>query len=145
MGDIFQGVKDHVSDEQFTYFLQAVDSLDGPVDCEANTDCTSCTAVDNAGLCGWFAESQDTNDNPFGGFSNAGTASGTCKFVDRSVSVAAATDDAVATDDAATNSFQLETCSTQCRVQPGGGGGWNGGWNRGTNGGNSFRGAGGGK
>merc|ERR1712224_934216 len=58
--------------------------------------------VANAGLCGWFAESQRNNNNPFGGYVTK--SKGTCKFVDRSMNAEQNTD-----------SYKLTTCSTQCK------------------------------
>merc|ERR1711939_1031150 len=99
---------DQLSDSDFVGFLALVNKLDGPVACEKFTDCGSCTATDNAGLCGWFPESQDDDTNPFGGFQSK--SGGTCKFVDRS-------NNGAEDDDAATDSFQLTTCSTQCAIK----------------------------
>merc|ERR1712224_399564 len=112
--DIFQGVKDQLNDSDFAGFLTLVGKLDGPVMCEDSGDCTSCTAVGNAGLCGWFAESQNANNNPFGGY--ATKSAGTCKFVDRSDNGA---EDQPEEDDAAdaADTFQLTTCSTQCTIK----------------------------
>merc|ERR1711881_815082 len=65
---IFQGVRNHLSASDFGVFLDMVNKIKGPVNCGKNKDCGKCTAVGNAGLCGWFKESQSNNNNPFGGF-----------------------------------------------------------------------------
>merc|ERR1711934_1082483 len=84
--DIFQGVRDHLSTSDFGSFLDMVNKIKGPVNCGKNKDCGHCTAVANAGLCGWFKQSQRQSANPFGGY---GKSKGTCKFVDRSHKTAA--------------------------------------------------------
>merc|ERR1712159_248244 len=104
--DIFQGVRDHLSASDFGTFLDFVNKLKGPVNCGKASDCGKCTAVENAGLCGWFAESQSKQDNPFGGYISTKT-KGTCKFVDRSMGGGKNTD-----------AFKLTTCSTQCKKKP---------------------------
>ena len=91
--DIFQGVRDHLTISDFGSFLDMVNKLDGPVDCDGYDDCDTCTAVDNAGLCGWFASSTSST---FGGYVQN---KGTCKFVDRSQH----------------GSKDVLTCSTQCK------------------------------
>jgi len=101
--DIFQGVRDHLSASDFGAALDLVNKLKGPVNCGKATDCGKCTAVANAGLCGWFAESQKQSSNPFGGYISKKT-KGTCKFVDRSMSEGRDTD-----------AYKLTTCSTQCK------------------------------
>merc|ERR1712159_207510 len=101
--DIFQGVRDHLTASQFGTFLDFVNKLKGPVNCGKNTDCGKCTAVANAGLCGWFAESQKQSSNPFGGYISK-KSKGTCKFVDRSMGEGRNTD-----------SYKLTTCSNQCK------------------------------
>merc|ERR1711934_120625 len=122
--DIFQGVRNHLSKSDFGVFLDAVNRLKGPINCSKNHDCGKCTDVKNAGLCGWFAESQHNYNNPFGGY-QAKKSKGTCKFVDRSNSAEQNKD-----------SYRLATCSTQCKQhggnqhggnQHGGRGGQNGG------------------
>merc|ERR1712037_1038377 len=100
--DIFQGVRNHLSKSDFGVFLDAVNRLKGPINCSKNHDCGKCTDVKNAGLCGWFAESQHNYNNPFGGY-QAKKSKGTCKFVDRSMSAEQNKD-----------SYRLATCSTQC-------------------------------
>merc|ERR1712187_602558 len=104
--DIFQGVRDHLSQSDFGTFLDMVNKLKGPVNCSVNKDCGKCTDVKNAGLCGWFAESQHNYNNPFGGYVQK--SKGTCKFVDRSNSAEQNQD-----------SFRLKTCSTQCKSKGG--------------------------
>ena len=99
--DIFQGVREHLSTSDFGTFLDFVNKLKGPVNCGKANDCGKCTAVENAGLCGWFAESQKQSSNPFGGYIST-KSKGTCKFVDRSTGK----------DD---SSYKLTTCSTQCK------------------------------
>ena len=94
--DIFQGVRDHLTASDFGSFLDMVNKIEGPVDCGRNNDCGKCTAVANAGLCGWFATS---TSSAFGGYLQY---KGTCKFVDRS-------------DSAEQNSKDVLTCSTQCK------------------------------
>merc|ERR1712048_1090368 len=101
--DIFQGVRDHLTTSNFGTFLDFVNKLKGPVNCGKNTDCGKCTAVGNAGLCGWFAESQKQSSNPFGGYISK-KSKGTCKFVDRSMGEGRNTD-----------AYKLTTCSTQCK------------------------------
>merc|ERR1712037_279597 len=96
--DIFQGVRDHLSASDFGSFLDMVNKIKGPVNCGKNKDCGHCTAVANAGLCGWFKQSQRQSANPFGGY---GKSKGTCKFVDRSHKTAA-------------GEKKLTTCSAQC-------------------------------
>jgi len=96
--DIFQGVRDHLSTSDFGSFLDMVNKIKGPVNCGKNKDCGHCTAVANAGLCGWFKQSQRQSANPFGGY---GKSKGTCKFVDRSHKTAA-------------GEKKLTTCSAQC-------------------------------
>merc|ERR1712046_378110 len=103
--DIFQGVRDHLSQSDFGTFLDMVNKLKGPVKCGKNNDCGKCTAVANAGLCGWFKESQHQNNNPFGGY--VSKSKGTCKFVDRSVSSSNNQD-----------SYKLTTCGNQCQKKP---------------------------
>merc|ERR1712032_761893 len=78
---IFQGVRDHLSTSNFGSFLDMVNKIKGPVNCGKNKDCGRCTAVANAGLCGWFKESRRQNNNPFGGYMSK--SKGICKFVDR--------------------------------------------------------------
>merc|ERR1739845_273697 len=68
-------------------------------------DCGKCTAVENAGLCGWVAESQKQSSNPFGGYISK-KSKGTCKFVDRSMGAGRNTD-----------AYKLTTCSNQCKKQ----------------------------
>jgi len=101
--DIFQGVRDHLSSSNFGSFMDLVNKLKGPVNCNASKDCGKCTDVKNAGLCGWFAESKGNNNNPFGGY-QAKTSKGTCKFVDRSMSAEQNKD-----------AYRLSTCSSQCK------------------------------
>jgi len=101
--DIFQGVREHLSASDFGTFLDFVNKLKGPVNCGKANDCGKCTAVENAGLCGWFAESQSKQSNPFGGYIST-KSKGTCKFVDRSMGGGKDTD-----------AFKLTTCSTQCK------------------------------
>merc|ERR1712227_753983 len=100
--DIFQGVRNHLSASDFGVFLDAVNRLKGPINCSVNHDCGKCTDVKNAGLCGWFAESQHNYNNPFGGY-QANKSKGTCKFVDRSMSAEQNKD-----------AYKLSTCATQC-------------------------------
>merc|ERR1712037_377208 len=64
--DIFQGVRNHLSTSDFGSFMDMVNKIKGPVNCGVNKDCGKCTAVKNAGLCGWFGESR--HRSPFGGF-----------------------------------------------------------------------------
>merc|ERR1711934_1134086 len=116
--DIFQGVRNHLSASDFGVFLDAVNKLKGPINCSKNHDCGKCTDVKNAGLCGWFAESQHNYNNPFGGY-QAKKSKGTCKFVDRSNSAEQNKDQ-----------YRLSTCLNQCHSknnQHGGRGGQNGG------------------
>merc|ERR1712032_233696 len=100
--DIFQGVRNHLGSSNFGAFLDMVNKLHGPVNCSVNHDCGKCTDVKNAGLCGWFAESQHNYNNPFGGYQQK--SKGTCKFVDRSVSAENNQD-----------AYRLSTCYTQCK------------------------------
>merc|ERR1712032_902716 len=100
--DIFHGVRNHLSSSNFGAFLDMVNKLHGPVNCSVNHDCGKCTDVKNAGLCGWFAESQHNYNNPFGGYQQK--SKGTCKFVDRSVSAENNQD-----------AYRLSTCYTQCK------------------------------
>merc|ERR1711920_1101979 len=124
--DIFQGVRNHLGASNFGTFLDMVNKLHGPINCSKNHDCGKCTDVKNAGLCGWFAESQHNYNNPFGGY-QAKKSKGTCKFVDRSNSAEQNQD-----------AYRLSTCATQCHSknnqhgghfgnQKGGRGGQNGG------------------
>merc|ERR1712046_195774 len=99
----FQGVRNHLSASDFGVFLDLVNKLKGPVNCGKNKDCGKCTAVGNAGLCGWFPESQRHNANPFGGYVSS-KSKGNCKFVDRSNSAEQNSD-----------SYEVATCSTQCK------------------------------
>merc|ERR1712157_578641 len=87
-----------ISATDFGVFLDMVNRIKGPVNCGKNKDCGKCTAVGNAGLCGWFKQSN--NNSPFGGY----MAKGVCKFVDRTKS-SANNQDAKA----------LTTCFTQCK------------------------------
>merc|ERR1719183_1467167 len=103
--DIFQGVRNHLSASDFGAFLDLVNKLKGPVNCGKSNDCGKCTAVGNAGLCGWFAESQKSSGNVFGGLTQQ-KSKGNCKFVDRSMSAEQNADD-----------FKVTTCSTQCKKQ----------------------------
>merc|ERR1711907_125051 len=103
--DIFQGIRDRLTASDFGTFLDFVNKLKGPVNCGKATDCGKCTAVSNAGLCGWFAESQKASSNPFGGYISKKT-KGNCKFVDRSMGAGRNTD-----------SYKLTTCSNQCPKQ----------------------------
>merc|ERR1712010_305620 len=122
--DIFQGVRNHLGASNFGTFLDMVNKLHGPINCSKNHDCGKCTDVKNAGLCGWFGESQHNYNNPFGGY-QAKKSKGTCKFVDRSMSAEQNKD-----------SYRLATCLNQCKQhggnqhggnQHGGRGGQNGG------------------
>merc|ERR1712048_1506974 len=98
--DIFQGVRDHLSQSDFGTFLDMVNKLKGPINCSKATDCGKCTAVSNAGLCGWFAVNQRKgNYSPFGGYYTK--SKGNCKFVDRSVS--------------SEQGGKATTCSSQCK------------------------------
>merc|ERR1711934_1261116 len=101
--DIFQGVRNHLGASNFGAFLDLVNKLKGPINCSKNHDCGKCTDVKNAGLCGWFAESQHNYNNPFGGY-QAKKSKGTCKFVDRSNSAEQNKDQ-----------YRLSTCATQCK------------------------------
>merc|ERR1719174_3459798 len=105
--DIFQGVRDHLSASDFGGFLDLVNKLHGPINCGKNHDCGKCTDVKNAGLCGWFGESQHNYNNPFGGY-QAKKSKGTCKFVDRSMSAEQNKD-----------SYRLATCLNQCKQHGG--------------------------
>merc|ERR1712032_1024961 len=100
--DIFQGVRNHLGASNFGAFLDLVNKLKGPINCSKAHDCGKCTDVKNAGLCGWFAESQHNYNNPFGGY-QAKKSKGTCKFADRSMS-----------SEQNKDSYRLSTCSTQC-------------------------------
>merc|ERR1711934_925368 len=116
--DIFQGVRNHLGASNFGAFLDLVNKLKGPINCSKAHDCGKCTDVKNAGLCGWFAESQHNYNNPFGGY-QAKKSKGTCKFVDRSNSAEQNKDQ-----------YRLSTCLNQCHSknnQHGGRGGQNGG------------------
>lgn len=79
--DIFQGVRNHLSNNDFGQFLDMVNKLKGPVNCGKSNDCGKCTSATNAGLCGWFAETGSV-----GGFGGMTKSKGNCKFVDRSKS-----------------------------------------------------------
>jgi len=103
--DIFQGVRDHLTASNFGTFLDMVNKLKGPINCSVNKDCGTCTNVKNAGLCGWFAESQHNYNNPFGGYQTK-TSKGQCKFVDRSNSAEQNQD-----------AYRLSTCFTQCKAR----------------------------
>merc|ERR1711934_1092140 len=100
--DIFQGVRNHLSTSDFGSFMDMVNKIKGPVNCGVNKDCGKCTAVKNAGLCGWFGESR--HRSPFGGFVGGG-AGGNCKFVDRSRS---------AEQYNGADTAKPTTCSNQC-------------------------------
>merc|ERR1712037_1023703 len=101
--DIFQGVRNHLSASDFGAFLDLVNKLKGPINCSKAHDYGKCTDVKNAGLCGWFAESQHNYNNPFGGY-QAKKSKGTCKFVDRSNSA-----------EQNKEQYRLSTCATQCK------------------------------
>merc|ERR1719362_2727480 len=101
--DIFQGVRNHLGASNFGTFLDMVNKLHGPINCSKNHDCGKCTDVKNAGLCGWFAESQHNYNNPFGGY-QAKKSKGTCKFVDRSNNAEQNKD-----------SYRLDTCLKRCK------------------------------
>merc|ERR1712150_414693 len=99
--DIFQGVRDHLSTSDFGSFLDMVNKIKGPVNCGKDKDCGTCTAVGNAGLCGWFSEARVRNNSPFGGLVSGGDG-GNCKFVDR-------------TEKDSGDAAKPNTCSQQCK------------------------------
>merc|ERR1712048_617476 len=115
--DIFQGVRNHLSNSDFGTFLDMVNKIKGPVNCGKFKDCGKCTDVHNAGLCGWFKSA--ASHSAFGGYMSKGT----CKFVDR-------------TNSAEQNKGEVKatTCSNRCNARFRGNGG---------NGGNSGHGGGG--
>ena len=103
--DIFQGVRDHLTTSDFGSFLDMVNKIKGPISCGKFNDCGKCTAVGNAGLCGWFAESQQQSNNPFGGYVTK--SKGNCKFVDRTRSSGHS--------EVAGDTAKATTCSNQCK------------------------------